>query len=106
MALQREAQADERNYLQYLDQREQARVAHAPGKARIGRVAIAVPPAKPVLPAHGPAFIVLIAMASAALVSFPMAYILDYFDPSFHTPAQVLEILRVPVVVAVPKRTA
>jgi uncharacterized protein involved in exopolysaccharide biosynthesis len=106
VALQREAQADERNYLQYLDQREQARVAHAPGKTRIGRVAIAVPPAKPVLPAHGPAFIVLIALASAALVSFPMAYILDYFDPSFHTPAQVLEILRVPVVVAVPKRTA
>ncbi len=106
VALQREAQADEKNYLQYLAQREQARVAHAPGTARIGQVSIAIPPARPVLPAHGPVFILLIALSSAVLVSFPMVYLLDYFDPSFHTPAQVTEILRVPVVVAVPKRTA
>jgi uncharacterized protein involved in exopolysaccharide biosynthesis len=105
-ALQREAKAAERNYLQYLDQREQARGANTLDKTRIGHVAIAVPPARPVLPAHGPAFILFIAFASAALVSFPMTYLLDYFDPSFHTPAQVTEILRVPVVVAVPKRTA
>ena len=105
-ALQREAQADERNYLQYLAQREQARVADAPGKTKIGQVAIAIPPAKPVLPVHGAAFILLFAFTAAALVSFPMTYLLDYFDPSFHTPAQVTEILRVPVVVAVPKRTA
>jgi uncharacterized protein involved in exopolysaccharide biosynthesis len=105
-ALQREAQADERNYLQYLTQREQARVANARGTNGIGHVAIAIPPARPVLPAHSSAFILLIALASAALVSFPMAYTLDYFDPSFHTPAEVTEILKVPVVVAVPKRTA
>jgi uncharacterized protein involved in exopolysaccharide biosynthesis len=105
-ALQREAQADERSYLQYLAQREQARGADGPGKTRIGQVAIAIPPARPVLPAHGLAFILLIALFSAVLISFPMVYVIDYFDPSFHTPAQVIEILRVPVVVAVPKRTA
>jgi uncharacterized protein involved in exopolysaccharide biosynthesis len=106
VALQREAQADERNYLQYLAQREQARGARASATARIGQVSIAIPPTRPVLPAHGPVFILLIALSSAVLVSFPMVYLLDYFDPSFHTPAQVTEILRVPVVVAVPKRTA
>jgi uncharacterized protein involved in exopolysaccharide biosynthesis len=105
-ALQREAQADERNYLQYLAQREQARVGNAHGKLRISQVTVAIPPARPVLPAHGPIFVLFIALASAVLVSFPAAYLLDYFDPSFHTPAQVTEILRVPIVVAVPKRTA
>jgi uncharacterized protein involved in exopolysaccharide biosynthesis len=105
-ALQREAQVDERNYLQYLAQREQDRVGNTHGKLQITQVTVAIPPARPVLPAHGPLFILFIALASAILVGFPAAYILDYFDPSFHTPAQVTEILRVPIVVAVPKRTA
>jgi hypothetical protein len=35
-----------------------------------------------------------------------MAYGLEYFDSSFHTPAQVVDMLGIPVVVAVPKKTA
>ena len=38
--------------------------------------------------------------------SLPTAYIINYFDPSFHTAAQVIHILGIPVVVAMPKRTA
>jgi uncharacterized protein involved in exopolysaccharide biosynthesis len=105
-ALQREAQADERDYLRYLDEREQARGAKRYDRVGVGQVAIAIPPARPVLPAHSRAFILLLAFVSAALVSLPITYIFDYFDPSFHTPSQVTELLRVPVVIAVPKRTA
>lgn len=104
--LEREAKADEQNYLLYLSKREQERTSDALDRTRIENVAIAVPPAIPVLPTHSPAFILFVAFALATLVSFPMAYIVDYFDPSFHTPAQVIDTLGVPVVVAVPKRTA
>ncbi len=100
--LEREAKADEQNYLLYLSKREQER---ASGRTRIVNVAIATPPAIPVLPAHNLAFIFLAAFALATLVSFPAAYIIDYFDPSFHTPAQVVDMLGVPVVVSVPKWT-
>jgi uncharacterized protein involved in exopolysaccharide biosynthesis len=104
--LEREAKANEQNYLLYLSKREQERTSDALDRTRIENVAIAVPPAIPALPVQGPAFILLVAFGVAAILSFPTAYIIDYFDPSFHTPAQVADILGIPVVVAVPKRTA
>jgi uncharacterized protein involved in exopolysaccharide biosynthesis len=104
--LEREAKAAEQNYLLYVSKREQERASDALDRTRIENVAIAVPPAIPVLPTHGPLFIVAIALALAVLISLPAAYIIDYFDPSFHTPAQVIDMLGVPVVVAVPRRTA
>jgi uncharacterized protein involved in exopolysaccharide biosynthesis len=104
--LEREAKADEQNYLLYLSKREQERTSDALDRTRIENVAIAVPPAIPVLPTHSPAFIFLVALALATLTSFPIAYLVDYLDPSFHTPAEVIDTLGVPVVVAVPKRTA
>ena len=104
--LEREAKVDERNYLLYLSKREQERASNAVDRTRIESVAIVIPPAIPFLPSHGPAFILLIAFALAVLVSFLTAYIIDYFDPSFHTLSQVIDILGIPVVVAVPRRTA
>ena len=104
--LEREAKANEQNYLLYLSKREQERTSDALDRTRIENVAIAVPPAIPVLPAHGPVYILLVAFGIAAMFSLATAYLIDYFDPSFHTPAQVIDILGIPVVVAVPKRTA
>jgi uncharacterized protein involved in exopolysaccharide biosynthesis len=104
--LEREANAAEQNYLLYLSKREQERTSRASDGARGENVAITVLPATPVLLAHGPAITVLLAFALAALVSFPTAYIVDYFDPTFHTRAQVIDTLGVPIVVALPKRTA
>jgi uncharacterized protein involved in exopolysaccharide biosynthesis len=104
--LQREAKANEQNYLLYVSKREQERTSDALDRTRIENVAIAVPPAIPALPVQGPAYILLVAFGVAAILSFPTAYIIDYFDPSFHTPAQVADILGIPVVVAVPKRIA
>ena len=115
--LEREAKADEQNYLLYLSQRERERAAEAPLRRNellrrselhrgAANVSTAVPQAIPVVPAYGPLSIVLISFALAVLVSLPVAYTIDYFDPFFQTPAQVREILGVPVVVAVPRRTA
>jgi capsular polysaccharide biosynthesis protein len=69
-------------------------------------VAIAVPPSIPVLPVLGWPMMILIGLGAALLVSIGAGYGADYFDPSFHTPAQVSETLGIPVVVAMPKRTA
>jgi uncharacterized protein involved in exopolysaccharide biosynthesis len=103
--LQREAKANEQNYLLYLSKREQERTSDALDRTRIENVAIAVPPAIPALPEHGPTYILLLAFGLAASLSLVTAYTVDYLDPSFHTPAQVIDVLRIPVVVALPKRT-
>ena len=103
--LLRDVKANEDNYLLYLSKREQERTSDALDKTRIANVAIAVPPAIPVLPAHGFAFVLLVGLGLAGMLGIAMAYAVDYFDPSFHTPAQVIDILGIPLVVAVPKRT-
>jgi uncharacterized protein involved in exopolysaccharide biosynthesis len=104
--LQRDVKANEDNYLLYLSKREQERTSDALDKTRIANVAIAVPPAIPALPTHSFPSTILVALLSAMLLSITVAYIVEYFDSSFHTPAQVIDMLGIPVVVAVPKKTA
>jgi uncharacterized protein involved in exopolysaccharide biosynthesis len=103
--LQREAKAAESNYLLYLAKREQERTSNALDVTRIANVAIAVPPAIPVLPVFSWPMIALIGFGSATVFGIGAAYTADYLDPSFHTPAQVIEILRIPVVAAIPEST-
>ena len=71
-----------------------------------GNVAIAVPPAIPALPTHSPLSILLIAFAVAVVISLAATCIIDFFNPSFHTPPRVSDLLGVPVVVTVARRTA
>jgi len=104
--LQRDAKADESNYLLYLGKREQERTSNALDVTRIANVAIAVPPAIPVLPVLSWPSLVLIGLGSAIVLSIGAAYTVDYFDSSFHTPAQVIDILGIPVVLTVSKKTA
>jgi uncharacterized protein involved in exopolysaccharide biosynthesis len=104
--LLRDVKANEDNYLLYLAKREQARTSDALDKTRIANVAIAVPPAIPALPTHGFLFFVFSGFALAILLAISAAYISDYFDSSFHTPVEVMDTLGIPVVVAVPKKTA
>ncbi len=104
--LLRDVKANEDNYLLYLAKREQARTSDALDKTRIANVAIAVPPAIPALPKRGFLFFLLSGFALATLLAISAAYFADYFDSSFHTPAEVMETLGIPVVVAVPKRVA
>jgi len=104
--LQREAKANEQNYLLYLSKREQERTSSALDQTRIANVAVAVPPAIPVLPTYGFLSVMQVALGFAMLLGMAMAYAVEYFDTSFHTPAQVIDTLGIPVVVAMPKRTA
>lgn len=105
-ALLRDVKANEGNYLLYLSKREQEEASGALDKTRIANVSIAVPPASPALPTHGFPFILLVGMGLALVLATAAAYIVDYFDRSFHTPAQVIDILDIPVVVSIAKKTA
>ena len=104
--LLREVKADEQNYLTYLAKREQERISDALDSTRIANVAIAVPPAIPVLPALSWPMIVLIAFCLALCVSVGIAYAVEYMDSSFQDPDQVLATLGIPVVLTFPRRTA
>ncbi len=104
--LLRDVKANEDNYLLYLSKREQERTSDALDKTRIANVAIAVPPDVPALPTHGFPIVVLFALAFATVLAIAIAYLVEYFDSSFHTPAQVIDMLGIPVVVAIPKKTA
>jgi capsular polysaccharide biosynthesis protein len=50
--------------------------------------------------------IVLIGLSSSTVLAIGAAYTVDYLDPTFHTPAQVIAILDIPVVVSMSKMLA
>lgn len=104
--LERERKADEDNYLLYVSKREQERTTDALDKARIANVAIAVPPSIPALPLYSSPMVILVAIVGGLFFSLAAVYLIDYFDSSFHSPTQVEDILGIPFVVAVPKKTA
>lgn len=104
--LKREVKANEDNYLLYLNKREQERVSDALDTTHIGNVAIAIPPAVPALPVYDPLLLVFAAFGIACVSSSTIAYLADYFDSSFHTSAEVINFLDIPIVVAIPKKTA
>jgi uncharacterized protein involved in exopolysaccharide biosynthesis len=104
--LQRERKINEDNYLLYLGKSEQQRTSEALDKMKIDNVAIATPPALPVLPAMSPVGIVLSSLVLSLILSVALVYALSYLDSRFYTPADVMESLDIPVVIAMPKRTA
>jgi uncharacterized protein involved in exopolysaccharide biosynthesis len=105
-ALIREAKADEANYLLYLTKREQERTSDALDQKRIANVAIAVPAVVSLLPAHSPWLIMLLGLIGAVVISLAAAFIAEYLDPSFRTPEEVMETLKMPVLASMPKRAA
>jgi hypothetical protein len=59
----------------------------------------------PLLPAHSSAVAILIAILLGLLIGLFLTYLVDYRDPFFRSPAQVIRTLRIPLVVAIPRRT-
>jgi succinoglycan biosynthesis transport protein ExoP len=102
--LTREVNANQANYLLYLSKREQERTSDALDEKRIANVAIAVPPTLPILPWIGPMIIMACGVVLAAFMGAGTAFIAEYLNPSMRTPAQVLEVLRIPVLASVPDR--
>jgi uncharacterized protein involved in exopolysaccharide biosynthesis len=104
--LTREVKTNEANYLLYVSKREQERTSDALDEKRIGNVAIAVPPVLPILPSVSPILVMLIGVVLATFVSAAAAFVAEYLNSSLRTPAEVLEVLRIPVLASVPKQRA
>ena len=105
-ALIREAKANETSYLLYLSKREQERTSDALDSKKIANVAIAVPAEVPLVPAHSPLSVMMLGFFFAIFIGIATAFGAEYLDPSFRTPAEVLETLRIPVLAAMPRKAA
>ena len=101
--LLRDVKTAEANYLLYLQKGEQARISDAMDKDRILNVAVSEAATVPVLPVTSPSVMILAGALLALMVSTGAAFSVDYLDPSFRTPDEVIRYLEVPVLAAFPK---
>lgn len=101
--LLRDTKANEDDYLLYLSKREQERASDALDLRRIANVAIAVPPVIPALPLASLSMVLMMGFAVAIAGSAGAAYTLEFLDSSFRTPRDVIDILGIQAVAAVPK---
>jgi uncharacterized protein involved in exopolysaccharide biosynthesis len=99
--LMRTMKANEDNYLLYLSKREQERMSDALNHARIANVSIAAAPTYPLLPDSGAPILILGVIVGSFVFSLVATYALAYMDSTLYTPDQVLEVLHLPIVVAV-----
>lgn len=102
--LQRVIKTDEENYLLYQRKREEARMSDMLDQTHILNVAVAEAPAVPVLPVGSRLVFVVLGFVMGAVMAVGLALALDYLDPSFRTPSEVLTELNIPVLAAVPHR--
>jgi uncharacterized protein involved in exopolysaccharide biosynthesis len=102
--LLRVAKADEESYLLYHRKREEASIADALDQKRIVNATVAEAAAVPLVPAGLPAGVKLVlASVVATLLSLGLAFLCEYFDPSFRTPGEVQDYLDMPVLASIPK---
>ena len=100
--LLRTAKANEENYLLYYRKREEASIADALDQRKIINAAVAQPPIPPLVPASLPPGIkLLLAVVIATLVSVGLGFLMEYLDPSFRTPEDVIEYLDIPLLATV-----
>lgn len=102
----RETKANEANYLLYLSKREQEKTSDALDQKRIANVAIASPPTLPVLPAYSALLVLAIGFLLAIIAAAGAAFVAEFLDPSFRTPDEVMNILKMPVLASMPKKVA
>lgn len=94
--------AAEEAYMASLRKQNEARMSEALDRSRIMNVSIVEPPSVPALPTTLPSTKLLVGFVLSLFCAFGMAFIVDYFDPSFRTPYEVEETLNLPVLTTIP----
>ena len=102
--LLRQAKTDEENYLLYQRKREEARMTDALDRTKILNVAIAEKPAVPLLAKNSPWSALLVGLFLSLTATAGLAFMLEFMDSSFRTPADVLDELDIPVLASVPRK--
>jgi uncharacterized protein involved in exopolysaccharide biosynthesis len=106
-SLVREQKTAEDNYLLYLHKAEEARISDALDQKRIVNVAVAESPTVPALPVRSQLlWTMLLGLTLATFTGAGLGFASDYLDPSLRTPAEVQQILDLPVLAALPEETS
>jgi uncharacterized protein involved in exopolysaccharide biosynthesis len=101
--LERQAKAQEENYLLYLRKQEEARIAQALDSQGITNVVVAEAPNVPTIPTSLRVPVWLAGMGCAVVAALLLAFLVDSGDGSFRTPEEVHEELGLPVLAAFPR---
>jgi uncharacterized protein involved in exopolysaccharide biosynthesis len=96
----------EESYLLYAKKSEEARISEALDERGIVNVILAEPPVAPVLPKHSVWVWGAMGLCAATVASLGLALAVDYFDPAFRTPEEVVNCLHVPVLASLPREAA
>jgi uncharacterized protein involved in exopolysaccharide biosynthesis len=104
--LLRTAKAQEENYLLYTRKREEARIGEALDQRGIVNVALAEEPLVPALPVRSVPNVIFMTLLFACVFSLSAGFVVDLLDPSFRTPDELANYLRIPVLAAMPKPKA
>jgi len=97
------AKTQEANYLLYVQKREEARISDALDQRGILNVSLAEQPVVPALPKRSPLGVALLTLLLAGAFSLTTAFVLDFMDPTFRTPDELVGYLGTPVLAALPK---
>jgi uncharacterized protein involved in exopolysaccharide biosynthesis len=79
----------------YLNKRDQELTSDALDQRKIGNVAISVPPIVPVLPAYSLGMILALGVFLSGFTAIVAIVTAEYLDPSFRTPADVIDSLNI-----------
>jgi uncharacterized protein involved in exopolysaccharide biosynthesis len=101
LASQEKAALD--NYLLYVKKQEEARMNDALDQRGIVNAAIAEQPVPPALPLWSAWMIVAVGFVSAGAAGTGAAFAVDYLDPAFRNPDDVLAYLNAPVLASLPR---
>jgi len=100
--LERKLKAAQDKYLLYVGKHEEARIGDALDQTGILNVAIAQPPYEPALPSTSLWVTACLSFLAASVISTGAVCVVDYFDPSLRTAAEITALLDVPVLASLP----
>lgn len=104
--LLRNIKTAEESYLLYLNKSQQSQISDALDRKQILNVSVAETAAMPSLPVNSPVMLILAGGVLALIISMGCAFGVDYMNPSFRTPDEVIRYLEVPVLAALPKNAS
>lgn len=95
--------AAQENYLLYSKKREEARMNDALDERGIVNVAIAEEPVAPALPLHSMWIVLALGLTGAAVAGGISSFAVDYLDPTFRDPEDVVNCLNLAVLASLPE---
>ena len=104
--LLRNMKTAEDSYLLYAKKTEEARIGDALDERGIVNVTLAAAPVAPVLPKRSGWMVVSLGVLAAGACSTLLAFTVDYLNPGFRSPEEVVACLRAPILASLPREAA